>query len=164
MTQGRVFNWVGNDVCVWRDLFICVTWLIHTCDMTYSSVWHDSGQWIYSSGNFIHLYLWYDSFMCLIWLIRICDMTHSHVWHDWGLWTYMRGGSLSTTNAWLASLCVWYDSFVRVTWLIHVCDVTHAYVWRDSFVFVTWLIHMCDMTQGCGYTRVGTDPARRTCD
>ena len=36
---------------VWRDshescldAFICMAWLIHTCDMTHSYVWHDSWQ------------------------------------------------------------------------------------------------------------------------
>jgi len=46
-------------VCV---SFICVTWLIHMCDMTHSYVWH-------------------DSFICVTCLIHMCDMPHSHVWH-----------------------------------------------------------------------------------
>jgi len=36
---------------------ICMTWLIHMCDMTHSYVWH-------------------DSFICVTWLIHVCDMTH----------------------------------------------------------------------------------------
>ena len=40
---------------VWHDSFICVTWLIHMCDMTHS---------------------------CVPWLIHMCDMTHSCVCHD----------------------------------------------------------------------------------
>jgi len=28
--------------CVWHDSFICVTWLIHMCDMTHSDVWHNA--------------------------------------------------------------------------------------------------------------------------
>jgi len=40
---------------------MCVTWLMHVCDMTHSCVWH-------------------DSFMCVTWLIHVCDMTHSCVW------------------------------------------------------------------------------------
>jgi len=42
---------------VWHDSFICVTCLIHTCDMT-------------------HSYAWHDSFIRLTWLIHTCDMTH----------------------------------------------------------------------------------------
>ena len=48
---------------VWHDSFICVTWIIHACDMTHSYVWH-------------------DSFICVPWLIRMCDMTHSYVCRD----------------------------------------------------------------------------------
>jgi len=43
--------------------FINVTWLLHTCDMTLSYMWHDS---------FIHV----------TWLLHTCDMTPSYMWHD----------------------------------------------------------------------------------
>jgi len=43
---------------VWHDSVMCVTWLIHVCDVTYSWVWH-------------------DSFMCVSWLIHMRDVTHS---------------------------------------------------------------------------------------
>ena len=47
-----------------RDLlFMCVTWLIHVCDVTHSHEWH-------------------DSFIRVTWLIHVCEMTHSYVWHD----------------------------------------------------------------------------------
>jgi len=48
---------------VWHDSFICVTWLIHMYDMTYSYVWH-------------------DSFICVTWLIYMCYMTHPYMWND----------------------------------------------------------------------------------
>jgi len=44
--------------CVWHDTFMCLTWLIHMCNMTHSYVWH-------------------DTFICVTWLIHMCDMTHS---------------------------------------------------------------------------------------
>jgi len=44
-----------------HDSLICVTWLIHMCDMTHSYVWH-------------------DSFICVTWFIHMCDMIHSYVW------------------------------------------------------------------------------------
>jgi len=37
-----------KDTCVWHDLVICVTWLIHLC-----------------------------LFMCVLWHVHVCDMTHS---------------------------------------------------------------------------------------
>jgi len=158
--------------CVWHDSFICVTWLIHmcdmtnsyVCDMTHSCVWSVSCSFVWhDSFGARHLekvvvrvtwltYVWHDSIICVRWLIHVCDMTHP---------------------------CVWHDVFICVTWLIHMCDMTHSYcvtwpiyicdmarfldathhlvkvflsvtclmyMWHDSFIRVTWLIYMCDMT------------------
>ena len=49
--------------CVRYDSFMCVTWLIHVCDLTNSCVWH-------------------ESFMYVTWIIHVCDVTHSCMWHD----------------------------------------------------------------------------------
>jgi len=125
------------------DSFTCVTWLIHTCDMTHSHVWH-------------------DSFTCVTWLIYTGDMTHSHVWHNlftrvaW-LMSHVCHGSFTRVK-WLIHksdityLHVWHDSFTRVSWLIHTCVMTHSHAWNDSSIRatqiitrVTWLIHMCHM-------------------
>jgi len=60
---------------MWLDLFICVTWLIHTCDMTHPCVWHD---WF--------VCVWHDSFTCVTWLIHvcvtliICELPPFHLW------------------------------------------------------------------------------------
>jgi len=103
--------------------FICVTWLIHICDMTHSYVWH-------------------DSFICVTWLIHMCDMTYSYVWHDSFICVTCHIHMCDMTHSYM-----WHDSFICVTWLIHMCDMTYSYVWHDSFVYVTWLIHICDMTR-----------------
>jgi len=55
---------------VWHDSFICVTWLIHMCDMTHSYVWH-------------------DSFICVTW----CHMMHSYTWMSHG--TQMNGSHVN---------------------------------------------------------------------
>jgi len=65
---------------MWHDLFISVTWLIHTCDMTHSYVWHDSFiyiTWLIHICDMTHSYMWHDSFISVTRLIHICDMTHS---------------------------------------------------------------------------------------
>jgi len=151
--------------CVWRDSFMCVTWLIHgqnecicllcavglcMCDMTRSCVWYDFSYvvtWLNVRGG-------HDWLMYVTWLIDVCDM---------GLW---QGRGLQILCA--AGLCVWHDSFMCVAWLIHVCGMTHSLVktwlmqkcdmtcWRtrhDSYLrdtwlidLVTWLVHKCDMT------------------
>jgi len=92
------------------------------CDMTPSSVWH-------------------DSFKCVIWLLQVCDMTRSSVWHD-----------MFKCVTWLVQVCditrssVWHDSFKFVTWLVQVCDMTCSSVWRDFSTCATWLIHTRDTT------------------
>jgi len=106
--------------------FTCVTWLIHTCDMTHSHEWH-------------------DSFMCVTWLMH--DMTHSCVWHD-SCMSATRGICMCDVTHWFVS----QDAFTCVTWLIHMCVLTHSYLtnsylWHDSHVHVTWLIHTCDTTR-----------------
>jgi len=52
-----------RHACVWHDSCMCVTWLMHACDMTHECVWH-------------------DSCMRVTWLMHACDMTHACVWHD----------------------------------------------------------------------------------
>jgi len=47
---------------VWHDSFTCVTWLIHTCDMTRS-------------------YGWSDSFLCVVWLIPLAQ--HMKMMCEW---------------------------------------------------------------------------------
>jgi len=49
--------------CVWHESSICVTWLMHMC-------------------NILHAHERNDSFICVTWRIHMCDMTHSYVWHD----------------------------------------------------------------------------------
>jgi len=75
---------------VWHDSPICLTWLIHICDIPHPRVtrlklrfiriWHDSNFiHIWLDSSFIHtwqdssfIYTWYDSNCAL----SICDMTH----------------------------------------------------------------------------------------
>ena len=111
--------------CRGHDSFMCVTRLIHVCDMTHLYVSCDgSYEWHVSS-----MYVWYDAFMRVIWLIHVCDVTHAYEWHD----------SFACVT-WLIHMCgmnhsyVWHDSFICVTWLIHMCDMTHPYSWSRVHV------------------------------
>ena len=109
--------------------FICVTWLIHVCDMTLSDVWH---------------YL----FICITWRIHKCDMPHSDVWHASFrrvTHSYVRHASFIGVPC-LIHMCdmphsdMWQASFICVTWLICRC------VWHDSFTSVNRHSLMCDTT------------------
>ena len=104
--------------------------LILVCDMTHSC-------------EITYSYLWHDLFMCVRWLFNtaedeLCDMIHSYMWR--GLFKFVtRLICIRDT----ADLYVWHDSFICVTWPVHaredeLCDMTHSYVWHDSFI--------CDMT------------------
>ena len=130
---------------------MCVTWLIHVCDMTYSHVWHDAFMSHDVSCPMVAI------LRCVTWLIHVCDLTHSCVWHDvfmcvtWRIyesWCELPHGGHSEVCD-MTHSCVW-------RWLIHVCDMTHSCVWHDSFMCVTWLIYMCDMIgwQGLPFTSV----------
>ena len=70
-----------------RDWFMCVTWLIHMCNVTQLYVWYDCATWLIHMCdvthpiaqvtlmcNVTHSYVWRDSFICVTWLI--------HMWHD----------------------------------------------------------------------------------
>ena len=97
--------------CVSHDSFICVTWLIHPCDMTHS---HDSFicvTWLIHMCDMTHSYAWHDSFICVTWLIHMRDMTHSYAWHD---------------------------SFICVPWHIHMCAIKHSYM-RDMTRSNMWV-------------------------
>jgi len=61
---------------MWHNSFTCVTWLIHTCDMTHSHMWHDSFThvtWLVRTCDITHSHRWHDSFTHMTWLIRICE-------------------------------------------------------------------------------------------
>ena len=150
-------SWVKTRVsCVWRDSFMCVTWLVLVCDVTHSCVsWGKTRMscasyvtWILHMCDTTDPYVWHDSFICVTWLINVCDMTPVYVLHY---------SFLCVT--WLIHIChesrleypafhVWRDSFTCVTRLSLMCDMTHSYVWHDSSICVTWLSSICDMTHG----------------
>jgi len=81
---------------VWHNAFICVTWLIHMCDMTHSYVWHDSFicvTWlihhVMTLNSFCVTWLFTVAssscaFICVTWLIhvRLFEL-HIHIWHGY---------------------------------------------------------------------------------
>jgi len=63
----------------WHDLSICVTLVIHMCDVTHSLV--AAAHRDMTRGR-THLYARRDAFICVMWLIHMCDVTDSYVWRD----------------------------------------------------------------------------------
>jgi len=150
-----------------------VTWLIHTCDMTHSYVWHGAficETWRIHMCDMPYLYMWHDSFICVTWLIRMCDMTSCLHLHMFLLYIYRHAlplamvsdgigrekrSATTKTETNTRTPSTWRPVLLQIFW-VHVCDMTHSYVWHDSFrcshawhasfIRVTWLIHMCVTT------------------
>jgi len=64
---------------VWHDVFICVIWLLHMCDMTLSCVCHDSVRCETLLHDMCHpvggaCYVSYDSFIGVTWILHMCHM------------------------------------------------------------------------------------------
>jgi len=141
---------------VWHDSFICVTWLIHMCDMTHSYVWHDSFIRVtYGAPAKIlkKSALWFNTLyrMAWIWLFeKSCD-PHAHApQKSCDIFRAICAAAHSCvaefTRIILRSLLIvatpyhiWKSCDVQriwramcVTWLIHTYDMTHSCVWHDS--------------------------------
>ena len=85
---------------------IFVAWLIHTCDMTHSHVWHDSVSIELLAEvirvellrmKWLNSFVWHDSFTRVTWLI--CDTTHT------------------------CESCLDLNIEYCQTWLTHTCDM-----------------------------------------
>jgi len=103
---------------VWHKSYICMTWLIHMCDMNHSYVWHVS---------FIFVTLLIHTCDIVTWLIHMCDMIPSHVWYDSFTLVTLLVHMFDMTDSNL-----WHFSFTLATWLIHmficVTCMTHSNV------------------------------------
>jgi len=145
---------------------MCVTLLIHMCDITHSYVHYDSFTYvlIICMCDMTHWYVWHDSFicvlMCVTWLIYMCPY-HSYVRHNsfkkWMNYVahmndHVMGGSSYewvTSHMWIIHnewvVCKMTHSYVS---LLSICAIRliHSYVQHCSSTCGTWLIHMWDIT------------------
>ena len=113
---------------VYRDLFICVSWLLPGCwYWWYPYVYRDS--YVYLDSNGLQWLL--ASRWCLWGAMHMCVVTHSYVYHDSLLDADVCEGSHICVS-WLAGVprlvvrwwCLW-DT-------VHMFVVTHSYVYHDS--------------------------------
>jgi len=105
-----------------RDPYICVTWLMHTCEITRtyeirSLRWSVVKCVTHTNEPWLSCALGHASFVCVTWLIHIRDMANAHVWHDPCNATFSCAG----------------------TWCIRAQCIIYAYVWHDQYIYVTWL-------------------------
>jgi len=162
-------------MCVSRDSFMYVAWLVQMCDLTYSYVWHDNCMCVRHNA-FTRVCSKCDTLFSAshvsasgIWCVCdttpscVCDVTRACMWHDsfkcvpWLIQMCGMTDSYVCHNA-FTSVCSEGDTLccashvnastiwcVCVIRLVHVCDVTRSYVCRDSFMCVIWLVHVCDV-------------------
>jgi len=122
-----------------HDAFICVTWLLHACDMTHAShsnMWHDA---FIRVTCWRHIWDMTHTVTCETWLIHLihtCDMTISYVWHAPSCVEHVSFNPHPHCACPVSQKKI-KVSLTRVTWLIHMCDMTHSYVWHDSFFPIT---------------------------
>jgi len=153
---------------VWHDSFICVTWLIHMCDMTHSYVWddeHDS-EWVpHVECNENACQMHSDS----------CHTDERVMSHGWTSYVTLMNESCHTdervvSHRWTSQNKCQMDS----EWVpCHTDEYTHSKhtlqhtlqhtlhhtlqhmtqnkchtecLWYDSSTNVTWLIYLCDLT------------------
>jgi len=170
--RGRCLEQSTDMQHVWHDSFISLTWLMHVCNThdRHMSDWHNfftlvtRVTWLIPTCDIIDSHVWHDSFPRVTWLIQTRDMTHPHMWRD-----------SSTHLTWITHMCVaclihmrdktyshvWYNSFtlacrlpqvrgshvhMRVACLTHICDNTSSHVWYNSFTLACRLPrdrHVC---------------------
>jgi len=114
----------------------CVTWLIHTCDMAHSHVWH-------------------DSLTCVTWLIRMCDV---HIFDvsryslECAAWLILTG--LACCGRPQAGIS--FERFVRMKWFqnqLNFADVsiyTCIYRYKPKFKCIYVQIDLIDLDAGIG--------------
>ena len=132
---------------VWHDSFICVTCLMHMCDVTHTYVGH----------NVYPCITWrYIRVACLIHLcdmtLHLCDLTHTHGGYDiftcvtrfiriYAVFSAQRRNTTGETRldsmrdrtaSWHDWL-IWQDWCIRGTWRIHMCGMIRSRAWHYQF-------------------------------
>ena len=149
------FNLLNTFICtkqiisyVQYDSFVCVNWLIHTCDIIHS--WE---------MILIYWWVWHDSFICVTWFVYNPHPS-TMIWHDM-THDHTQSCVYDDMSDHHTQSCVWHDSFTRAKWLtiiVHtwLCVIMCTMIWHDMshtwlcvIMCVTWLIHMCEITQLC---------------
>jgi len=129
-------EWVTwrNSSYVWRDLFICVTWLIHTCDLSHVTCFQHTPT--YSAT---HSKISQHTFITRWVTILICGLVVvSHI--------CMSPFSVSMTN-------IYTHIYKHIYTHAYTCVCTRVHSLQLIFR-LQMCAHMCVYTCTCGYMRV----------
>ena len=147
---------------VWRDSFICVTGLIHMCDVTHSYV---CVTWLIHTCAVTHSYVWCNSFICVPWVkyvLRCVAVCCSVLQCVAVCCSVLQCVAVCCIVTWLilheetdplhtnSSTKTPSPSLMQRTWLIHMCEPTHSYVRHDSYTWDTTLLYTNEL---CRVTR-----------
>jgi len=126
---------MSHDSHVWHDSFICVSRLIHACDMTDAYVWwfglmHIS--YMSYTSCMTHSYAWHNSFLYVTWLICIFKMIQDVVRKDIAIAlgiSRARGMFVIYQYVCHISVCLWYISMFVIYHMSHthtryICDMS----------------------------------------
>jgi len=112
--------------------FICVTWLTHTCNVTYGSVIlaHVDFGMVFARTRTVLVHVCYVIVIWLLWMSHTCI-------------TCMNESYMYVIPCVFSQIpLVWYDSVVVHVCLIHLRD-TPSYVWYDLLWWGFICIHTC---------------------
>ena len=141
---------------VWHDAFMCVTWLIYTCDMTHSYVWRDMCD-IRTCSYVWHSYVWHYSCMFVTWL-TVAVPSHglprlsliycsSATLHNVMFENASNEIDSETAVLSLRESCRTYEWGVSHVWMshsTHVNEACHTYTWGMSHIYMRHVTHMND--------------------
>ena len=118
-------------------LDICVTWLIHMCDMT-------------------HSYVWDDSCIRVTWLIKMCDMAHSFA--SCGAQTLYGFNSLSNLSfnslskylkrkgakprpcyTWICHVNLVNEHVTSIKQSRYICEWVTSHIWKSHVAGTVWV-------------------------
>ena len=146
---------------MWHDSFICVMWLIPTCDMTHPCLCHDlfmcvtlpihvcdatliaylHQQFTAYCGN--AEYVWHGSFICMPCILHICDMTRLHLNDSCHICEWVM------SNVWMSHATRVNESPVRVVlpkkceWVMleYICVMVHTQMSHGTHTNDSWHTH-----------------------
>jgi len=150
-TRSLQFNLVVERQLVWHDLFICVTWLIHMCDIMHSRVWYDSltCNWTWSLNG-----SWYwrkkSAAMLSATSPALMDMKEAFHIYEWAM-SHILTSRATYLNE-LFHIFGWVMSQLQASRVMLDLSQTQGYV--CIYIYVYMYIHTHSQKDSYLYTRI----------
>ena len=114
-----------NHSYLWRDVFMCATWLIPMSNCV---------EWLIHIYHVTHPYVSRDSFTCVTQFMHNGDKTHSYVWHNSCIsvtWLIPAWGKtiMSRRPKWHLRVRMCVQARTQACVCVRVCVCVRAYVY-----------------------------------